>query len=76
MTTKKRIEQLQLTDKVKLGDGPYMTATVKQIRDDGTVTFFRPYVHTSNFSYTGGVICTIGIEEFSTNRTDQDWEVF
>ena len=72
----KRIHELKLGDTVKLGDGPYMTATVKQILNDGTVTFFRPYVATSAFSYTGGLICTIGIEEFSTNRNDQTWEVF
>jgi len=56
-------QELRLADVVDLFDGPYRTATVKQIRD-GEVTFFRPYVASSDFEYTGGVICTIGIEEF------------
>lgn len=59
------IEKLQLADVVDLGgrDG-YSYATVKQIRDN-TITFFRPYVQTADFSYTGGVICYIGFEEFT-----------
>lgn len=69
-----KLSELTLGDKVKLFDGPYGFATVRQVKD-GEVTFFRPYVATGDFSYTGGVICTIGIEEFKTNRTDQKWEV-
>jgi len=63
--------ELKLGDVVELFDGPFGTATVKQIKD-GSVTFFRPYVATANFSCTGGVICTIGIEEFSRAVTDVD----
>lgn len=37
---------------------------VKQIKDN-EITFFRPYVHTADFSYTGGVICYVGIEEYN-----------
>lgn len=48
-------------------DSPYGACTVKQIRD-GWVTFFRPYVHTDDFIYTGGVICYVGIEEWKAPR--------
>ncbi len=59
------MKQLQLGDTVQyVGNHfPFKTQVVKQIKDD-VVTFFRPYVHTADFSYTGGVICYIGIEEY------------
>lgn len=38
--------------------------TVKNIKDD-LVSFVRPYTHTGDFSYTGGVICYTGVEEFT-----------
>lgn len=44
----------------------YSTCTVKQIKD-GYVTLFRPYVHTNDFSYSGGVICYIAIEEYKVS---------
>ena len=70
---------LQLADKVirvtndgspdlKLG-----ISTVQQIKD-GIITMFRPYTHTSDFSYTGGVICYVGIEEFTISQSDQQKE--
>ena len=76
MDAKNRVpfSELRLGDIVKLGLGPYADATVKNVKD-GTVTFFRPYVVSSEFTYAGGVICTIGIEEFSTARTDQLWDI-
>ena len=40
---------------------PYMTATVYNI-DKDYVYMWRPYVSTSDFSTTSGVIPTIGIE--------------
>ena len=58
-------KDMQLGDIVQLNgvdQWEYSTCTVKQIKD-GYVTLFRPFVHTNNFSYTGGVICYIGIEE-------------
>jgi hypothetical protein len=49
---------------------PFGTATVKNIsKQEGSlneyVTFFRPYVHTSDFKTTAGVICYVGIEEYT-----------
>ncbi len=45
----------------------YTCATVIRVTDT-EVTFFRPYVQTADFSYTGGVIPYIGIERFSISR--------
>lgn len=52
-----------LGDIVSLGwnDG-YDNATVSKLNEDGTVNLFRPYTHTNDFSYTGGVICYVGVE--------------
>lgn len=55
------MKNLKLGDRVELFEGAYGTATVIQIEDD-KVTFYRPYIHTSDFSYTGGVIPYIGTE--------------
>lgn len=41
---------------------PYSHCTVCKLNEDGTVNLFRPYTHTADFSYTGGVICYVGIE--------------
>ena len=70
---KVKYRDLQLADAVKLSEQPYGWATVKQVTEDA-VTFFKPYVHTENFKYTGGVICLIGIEEFRVCR-DSDTEI-
>lgn len=53
-----------LGDIVSVGfaGGEYDCATVSQVHADGTVDLFRPYTHTADFSYTGGVICYVGIE--------------
>jgi hypothetical protein len=59
-----KADELQLGDVVELFEGPYGCGTVKQIKD-GMITFFRPYTATADFSYTGGVICYVGIEESS-----------
>jgi len=70
--------QLRLADIVllKLQDGisPYSFATVKQVKD-GWVTLFRPYTHTDDFSYTGGVICYVGVETFEIPADDSPYEL-
>lgn len=57
---------LRLGDIVRLSDSPYGFATVKKV-GDFEITFFRPYVTTADFSYSGGVMCYIGIEEFKAS---------
>lgn len=58
--------ELRLADVVLLERiNAYHTATVKNIKSDGTITLFRPYTQTADFSHTGGVICYIGVEEWS-----------
>jgi len=59
---------LRLADTVLLqADAAYACATVKNVTDT-EVTLFRPYTQTADFSYAGGVICYIGIEEFKVPR--------
>ena len=65
-------KEMQLADTIGLSsliDDAWRTAVVKQIKD-GYVTLFRPYVHTEDFSYTGGVICYIGFEEFTISQNN------
>ena len=67
-----RTDELQLGDMVTQNPyqrgAPWSTCIVKQISDD-EVTLFRPYGTTADFSYTGGVICYVGIEEFFSSTT-------
>jgi hypothetical protein len=64
-----KVTEMQLGDVVR-PDSPanskFADATVKNITADA-VHLFRPYVQTADFSYTGGVICYIGIEEYSVH---------
>lgn len=55
---------MRLRDTLALIDGPYGYATVTQIKDDH-VHLLRPYVITSDFSYTGGVIPSFGFEQIN-----------
>ena len=61
-------EKLELGDVVQVFDGAYGDATVKKILDKDLI-LFRPYVSTADFHYEGGVICYIGIEEFSVPKS-------
>lgn len=65
---------LQLGDTVRRKgcEMPFGTATVKQIKD-GHAHLFRPYVHTNDFSYTGGVICYIGTETYPVPLNNEEW---
>jgi hypothetical protein len=75
MTTYPRVKmktfELQLADVVDIGsmgsDG-WNTAIVKQIEGDN-VTLFRPYGTNADFSYTGGVLCYVGIEQYVVPRS-------
>lgn len=66
---KVKLSELQLGDIVDTQFGEYSYATVRQIKDN-IVTFVRPYIHTDDFSYTGGVLWYIGIEEFTDFAMD------
>lgn len=62
------VNELQTGDTVRFdGIDGFQTAIVKQVTDK-EVTFFRPYGTTADFEYTGGVICYVGVEEFSVAR--------
>lgn len=73
---KVQARNLRLADIVRLSDdnAGYMDATVKQVKD-GEVTFFRPYTATADFSSAGGVICYVGIEEFSRPANSEIYEL-
>lgn len=61
--------ELHLGDTVSLADHPaaYMTADVIKIEGE-EITLYRPYVHTSDFEYSGGLTPYIGIEQFKIYR--------
>ena len=61
--------ELKLGDIVQSFEGSYDHATVKQIKS-ASIVLFRPYVHTSDFSHSGGVICYIGFEEYEISIND------
>ena len=67
MATTVNNADLQLADQVERV-GTLGVVTVKMLTDD-SVTFFRPYTHTGDFSYTGGVICYVGIETWTEQRS-------
>lgn len=65
------ISELQLGDVVSLfPDDVFSGCVVRQIKD-GYAHLFRPYATTADFSYTGGVIPYIGVEEFTLDMSDK-----
>ena len=60
-----KTSELQLADVVAQHPlaGPFQGTIVTQIKD-GEVHLFRPYGHSGDFSYTGGVIPYIGVETY------------
>jgi len=71
---KVKIKDLKLADTVRMyPDMKFCDSVVKQIEYE-RVILFRPYATTADFSYTGGVIPFIGIEEVVLYRSD-DMEV-
>ena len=68
-----KLSELQLADQViEQGNHSLGILTVKNIVN-GNVTFFRPFTHTADFSYTGGVICYVGIEEYTVTHDRSDY---
>ena len=65
-------KDLKLGDTILTGKGPWQTAIVKKISSDG-IHLFRPYGLTADFSYTGGVICYTGIEEYTIEKNDHPY---
>lgn len=72
-----KAKDLRLADVVD--DSPFIggfhTAIVSKIKEE-TVRLFRPYGVTADFSYSGGVICYVGIEEYEIPRDNSEIEVF
>lgn len=61
------VSELELGDVVELSVSPYGTATVCNVTEN-EVEYFRPYTHHEDFTYTGGIICYVGIEKFKEYR--------
>jgi hypothetical protein len=64
-------EDLAIGDVVRVSSGPFGDAIVKNLEPrpatdmrpaDTIVTLYRPYGHSADFIYTGGVICYTGLE--------------
>ena len=73
-----KTNQLRLGDTVEqlpLGDRPWGACIVKHITDE-EVELFRPYGTTADFSYTGGVICYVGIETYKVHKlSNTEWKL-
>lgn len=67
-----KASDLRLGDIVRFADDrkPYQDFTVNNIEED-CVHVVRPYIHTLDFSYTGGVPWHIGVEHFTINKTQE-----
>lgn len=67
---------MKLADTVRYNPfGKWSNAIVKQITATDVV-LFRPYGTTADFSYTGGVICYVGIEEYTVPlSSDMEYEL-
>jgi len=61
---------LRLADTVRIGNATdgFTIAVVVKVTDT-EVEFFAPYVTTGDFSYTGGVIPYIGVQQWKVPRT-------
>lgn len=66
------VNELKYGDVINLSER-YGNATVVKIKDS-VVTVFRPYVHTGDFEYTGGVLHYVGFEyvdlHFETQKVE------
>lgn len=71
-------KNLQVGDVVKcLKFEEFSTAIVRGIdHETNSVVLFRPYATTAGFTYTGGTIPLIGIEEFKIPRNDTLYTVY
>ena len=60
--TRAKVSDLKLADIVELFEGPFGTGVVRHITKD-EVIISRPYGVSGDFSYTGGVPFSVGVEE-------------
>jgi hypothetical protein len=61
---KVKATDLRIGDVVRLNDLPWSTSIVKNIKDN-LIHLWRPYGTTADFTYTGGVICYTGTEDYT-----------
>jgi len=65
-----KASELKLADTIQVECSAWNFAIVKQVTEQDVV-LFRPYGVTEDFSYSGGAICYVGIEEYSIPRNDR-----
>ncbi len=70
-------KDLKLGDIIKCSysDIPFDTGIIKK-EDINSWVVFRPYGVSEDFTYTGGVICYTGLEEFRINKDDHGFLVY
>ena len=67
---------LQLGDRVHHTNwsGPYGDCIVKRLdAQNHMATMWRIYGHTADFAYTDGVICYVGVEQFSQPLNSEEY---
>jgi hypothetical protein len=77
MSTTIKARDMKLADTVRYAPfgWAWNVAIVKQITATDVV-LFRPYGTTADFSYTGGVICYIGTEQYTIPlSSDSEYEL-
>ncbi len=65
----KEQKELRVRDIVRLSNLPYADATVVKI-ESHLIHLVRPYLHTADFEYTGGVIPYVGLERMTLMVSD------
>lgn len=75
--------QQLLTTELRLGDVISVSVARSEFDDcivtritDTEIHLFRVYATCSDFSYTGGVIPYIGVEQFTIPRREPGWDHF
>ena len=73
---KVKANELRLADTIRIPSAgiKWNCAIVRQIKET-SIELFRPYGTTADFSYTGGVICYIGIECYEIPRDNCEFVV-
>jgi hypothetical protein len=70
MNEKVKLSECSLGDVVRsvINNDAFADSTIINITPE-FVTLFRPYVHTSDFTYTGGIIPYVGFEKWDAPLT-------
>jgi hypothetical protein len=70
-----KANELKTGDIVQIFDDAFGTAIVKNVTDD-SVFLYRPYGTNFDTIYSNGLICTMGLEEYSIFRNANEYKVW